>query len=131
MSLPSDIAIARNAANGRYNFSWVAADVVFDDTREHEVMSRLVEWRGAWWADVNGTHGSTITRIKNLNNVTKTLAEQGAREALADMVRMGDIKLEAVTVILSPPQSLAGFQVIVNYSVPQSGLPTQKVAVFV
>lgn len=131
MSIPSDIAMARNPNNGRFNFSWTKADVDFDQTREHEVMSRLVEWRASWWADTNGTHGSEIHNITVLNGSTQSRAEQSARQALADMVSRNDIEIQKVEVTDAPSNSLAGFQLAVFYDVPKSSLPTQKTVVTV
>ena len=82
----SDVALSRNQNNGRQNLQWADGDVVFDDTLEHEVLSRLVEWRARWWADGNGTHGSRLHTIKHLSASTRSDAEAYAREALQPMV---------------------------------------------
>ena len=85
MSASSDVAILRNPNNGGHNFQWAGGDVVFDDTLEHEVASRLAEKRAQWAADDDGTHGSRLHQITHINSSTLDDANAFAREALAPM----------------------------------------------
>jgi phage gp46-like protein len=126
----TDIALARNAANARFNFQWKNGDVVFDTTCEHEVMSRLVEQRAKWWADDNGDHGSRLHTIATLNAAVHSNAEAYAREALQPMTDRGAIVIARVQVTTSTISG-ARFQVDVFYRIGQAGSAEKRATVFV
>jgi phage gp46-like protein len=126
----SDIAIAPNLNNGRQGFAWADGDVVFDDTLEHEVLSRLVEWRGRWWADSRGTHGSRLFTIKHLSASTTSDAEAYAREALQPMVDAKRLTIVAVRVTTLSGTQGARLTVAVSWK-PLGGDPIRTTTVFV
>ncbi len=82
-----DIALERDPNTGGHNFAWDATgDAVFDDTEQHAVMSCLVEQRGRWWADTDGTHGSQLYTLRTLTRGTPSLAEAFAVEAVQPLL---------------------------------------------
>jgi phage gp46-like protein len=82
-----DIALVRDPNTGCHNFAWgPSGDVVFDDTEEHAIMSCLIEQRGRWWADTDGTHGSQLYTLRTLTRGTPSLAEAFANEAVQPLI---------------------------------------------
>lgn len=125
MGATSDVALSRNPNTGRMNLQWVNGDVVFDDTCEHEVMSRLVEKRATWWADEAGTHGSRIYTITHIDASTQSDADAYAREALQPMVDAKRIEIVNVTVDVVPPTLGARFVVNVFWKPRGANTPKQ------
>lgn len=94
-----DLRFKTNVANGLQGFAFdESGDVIFDESEAHAVMASLVEQRGKWWADPQGTHGSRLRSIKKITASTKSDAEAFARESLAKLVSAGRIELKRVLV---------------------------------
>ena len=93
-----DISLARNAGNGKFEFSWNAYhDVAFDTTVEHQVLSCLLEQREMWWADENGVHGSRLYQLRSITGATQSNVDAYCREALQELVDAGTIEVVKVT----------------------------------
>lgn len=121
----SDIALTnRNAKNGKYGLPWNAdGDVTFDETLEHEVMCRLVEHRGRWLGDADGTQGSRLYTLRQGSSTAsrKSDAEAFAREALQPMLDAKTLTLDKVE---ATPRSAGRVDVTVFWT-PRGGQQKQ------
>lgn len=89
----SDIALTRNPATGKYDFTWGSdGNPDFDDTEHHRVLTLLVSRRGQWVADTAGTRGSRIHEVREIRRTAPSLLESYADEALEKAVAEGKIQ---------------------------------------
>ena len=86
-----DIEMVVDPRTGKLDLQVRAGNPVFGGSRVHQVMSRLVEHRSAWWADRTGQQGSQLYTVKNLRRSTPSELEAFARDALAPLVTAREI----------------------------------------
>lgn len=85
------IEMVLNGRTGKLDLQVEAGNPVFGSSRVHKVMSRLVERKGAWWADEDGQQGSQLYSVKNIKRTTPSELEAYARAALAPLVAAREI----------------------------------------
>ena len=86
-----DVETVVDPRTGKLDLQIAGGNPVFGSSRVHKVMSRLVEHRGAWWADTAGRQGSQLHTVKNIRRTTPSELEAFARDALAPLVTAREI----------------------------------------
>src|SRR5437773_2447925 len=81
-----DIAPIVDPRTNKLDLQPVNGNPVFNESRVHKVMSRLVEHKGKWWADSTGQQGSELYKVKNLRATTPSQLEAFARDALQPLL---------------------------------------------
>ena len=89
--MPLDVEVVVDPRTNKLDLQVRGGNPVFGSSRVHKVMSRLVEHKGAWWADTTGQQGSELHTVKNLRRTTPSDLEAFARDALAPLVSAGEI----------------------------------------
>lgn len=105
-----DMALTkRNPITGKFGIAWNGNEWATDDTEEWAVLSRLIEKRGKYHQDKDGTYGSHIKEVRSLTGATPSQLEGYAREALQPLV---DDK--RIILLETPPPITVNMQKFIN-----------------
>lgn len=126
-----DLSPVVNKQTGRIDYAFDSTgNPVFDDAKAFAVASLVIQQRGRWISDREGTRGSLIYTVRNDTRAAPSKLENYALDGIAPLVDSGEITgpngaADPIVAVTGRPGSR---RLDISYSTPKAGAQTAKVA---
>jgi phage gp46-like protein len=125
----TDVLLLRNPSSGKHDLQWDSTgNPVFSDDESHRVASLIVEHRGKWWADPDGTRGSRINEVKEIRKASPAQLKNYALEACQKAVDEGKIQADPTVTVTRPSPTRIDLRVDYRTAGGKPGSATKSIS---